>query len=131
EFIPVIDWTDPDEERVIHVEGYLVASQSLDGLSGSPVFVRPEIDLNFSKLMQGPEVAERDICGLFTQIELLGLWQGSWTAPPDEVMAAGHKLASGGVTVPVGTGIIVPFGKIIEVLEMEEVKRARERFYRR
>jgi len=129
ELIPVIDWTDPDEERVVRVEGYLVASQSLDGLSGSPVFVRPEIDLSFAKLMQGPEVAEKNICGPYTQIELLGLWQGSWTAPPDEFMAADHKFASGGVTVPVGTGIIVSFGKIIELLEMDEVKRARQRFY--
>lgn len=51
ERIPVTDWTDPDGRRRILVEGYLVKSQSLNGLSGSPVFVRPEIGLNFGKLL--------------------------------------------------------------------------------
>jgi hypothetical protein len=125
EKIPVIDWTDPNGERIIHVEAYLVAAQSLDGMSGSPVFVRPEVDLNFSKSMVGPEIAEKAICGPHTQIQLLGLWQGSWTARPDEIMAANH---GDEITVPVGTGIVVPYQKIVEVLEMEEAKEARNLF---
>jgi hypothetical protein len=123
ERIPVIDWTDPDKQRIINVEGYLIAAQSLDGLSGSPVFVRPEVDLNLSKVMVGPEIAEKKICGPHIQIQLLGLWQGSWTARPDEIMAANH---GDEITVPVGTGIVVPYQKIAEVLEMDEAKEARK-----
>jgi hypothetical protein len=125
EKIPVIDWTDPKEERIIYVEGYLVAAQSLDGLSGSPVFVRPEAKMNFSKVLEGPQVTEKDILGAFAQVELLGLWQGSWTAKPDEIRAASQK-SGNEITVPVGTGIVVPYSKIIEVLEMDETKRARD-----
>jgi hypothetical protein len=44
----VVDWTDPDQKRRIFVEAYLVESQSLSGLSGSPVFVRPEVSLDSS-----------------------------------------------------------------------------------
>jgi hypothetical protein len=126
EKIPVVDWTDPDQERIIYVEGYLVAAQSLDGLSGSPVFVRPEANINFGRVLQGPLVAEKDICAPFTQVELLGLWQGSWTAKPDEIRAASQGTDQ--ITVPVGTGIVVPYTKIIETLEMEEVRQARKWF---
>ena len=48
ERIPVVDWTDPKGEKRLFVDGYLIESQSLDGLSGSPVFVRPELNLDFS-----------------------------------------------------------------------------------
>src|SRR3954464_11423517 len=33
ERVPVVDWTDPDRRRRLHVEGYLVEAQSLAGLS--------------------------------------------------------------------------------------------------
>ncbi|MGO9397414.1 MAG: hypothetical protein ACLP19_06140 [Xanthobacteraceae bacterium] len=127
EKIPVVDWTDPNKERIIYVEGYLIAAQSLDGLSGSPVFVRPESNINFAKILTGPGVAEKDVCGLFTQVELLGIWQGSWTAKPDEIRAASQEIGDS-ITVPVGTGIVVPYSKLIEVLEMDEAKAGRQWF---
>src|SRR5271165_6654885 len=82
ELIPVADWTDSKGERVIYVEGFLVATQSLDGLSGSPVFVRPEADLDFRHIMQSPDpnLSETLICGPHTEVHLLGLWQSSWKA---------------------------------------------------
>src|SRR5260370_4788487 len=46
EKIPVVDWTDPDQKRQIFVEGYLVESLSLKGLSGSPVFVSTEVSID-------------------------------------------------------------------------------------
>src|SRR5438105_490758 len=64
-------------------------------------------------------------------VRLLGLWQSSWDAPPDEVMA----IQSGqGVRVPVGMGVVVPAQKIEETLiqlkdfrDMIKAKRERER----
>jgi hypothetical protein len=48
EKIPVKDWRDPEKKRLIFVEGYLVETHSLSGLSGSPVFVRPEYPMDIS-----------------------------------------------------------------------------------
>ena len=43
ENIPVQDWDDPNRKRTRYVDGYLIEAQSLGGLSGSPVFVRPSM----------------------------------------------------------------------------------------
>lgn len=53
---------------------------------------------------------------------MLGVWQGAWEAPPDEVLAA---QAGEDVKVPVGIGIVVPFQRIIETLDMPEAKSQR------
>jgi hypothetical protein len=46
ERIPVRDWRARD--RVIQVEGYLVETQSLQGLSGASVFARPSVPMSLS-----------------------------------------------------------------------------------
>jgi hypothetical protein len=115
EKIPVRDWLAPrNVKRTRYVEGYLVEAQSLSGLSGSPVWVRPDYE------MPGPPKTRAGARGVI----LLGLWQGAWDAPPDEVMAAEHGKE---VRVPVGMGIVVPAHRILEVLEMPIVKAAREK----
>ena len=128
ERIPVVDWTDLDGERRLFVDGYLVESQSLDGLSGSPVFVRPELGLDFSKQMiPNPDNPMPDIkpkiSAVRDVVKLLGLWQGSWDAPPDEVLAV---QTGDDVRVSVGMGIVVPYERIIEVLEMPKAKAHRD-----
>lgn len=128
ERIPVVDWTDPTEQRRLLVEGYLIEAQSLDGLSGSPVFVRPEINLNFTNILvpdprrnKMPEMPPQ-ITATADRIRLLGLWQGAWDAPPDQVLA----IQTGeDVRVPVGMGIVVPYERIIEVFDMPEAKAQR------
>jgi hypothetical protein len=57
-----------------HIEGYLVELQNLKGLSGSPVFVRPTVDMEGLQDETGAGVI-----GLVTtaQVLLLGIWQGS------------------------------------------------------
>lgn len=124
EKIPVVDWTDPDEQRIIGVDAFLVASQSLDGLSGSPVFVRPEINLNFPGI-QNASVDTTDLAGPYADVRLLGVWQGSWRARPDQVMAA---QAGDDVMVPTGVGIVVSCQKIIDLLETDEMQKARAGF---
>jgi hypothetical protein len=128
ERIPVVDWTDPAEQRRLFVEGYLVEAQSLDGLSGSPVFVRPEIGLDFSKHMiphpqqnKMPNLPPK-ITAAAERFRLLGLWQGAWDAPPDQVLAG---QTGEDVRVSLGVGIVVPYERILEVLEMPEAKTQR------
>lgn len=134
EKIPILDWTDPDRKRRIFVEGYLVESQSLSGLSGSPVFVRPEHNLDFKGVLNvAPEdKSVRDgegllFAGLKAQLRLLGIWQGSWEAPPDEVRAVQQGIAAN-VKIGVGMGVVVPCQKLIELLESPPVKQQRENF---
>jgi len=127
EKIPVKNWK--DGEKTIFCDGYLVETHSLDGLSGSPVFVRPTMPFaSTAPGMQLPSNAPREflrkITGVGARFEplLLGLWQGSWDAPPDEIVA----IQSGkGVRVSVGMGIVVPAERIIELLEQDEMKKAR------
>ncbi len=128
ESIPVVDWTDPTEQGRLFVKGYLVEAQSLDGLSGSPVFVRPEFNIDLSKnLIPDPRRNRMpEMPPIFSVValrfRLLGLWQGAWDAPPDQVLA----IQTGeDVRVSVGMGIVVPYERILEVLDMPEAKAQR------
>jgi hypothetical protein len=129
EKVPIRDWTDPEPDpkkrRRIFVEAYLVEAQSVAGLSGSPVFVRLEENVNFGAALKRPDGSNSELLAIpRAQLRLLGLWQGAWEAPPDEVKAA----QSGTVLVPVGMGVVVPCAKIIELLDRKDVKEQREKF---
>ncbi len=118
ERIPVRDWDQTSEEGVKRVEGYLVQSESIQGLSGAPVFFRHVMTVQF------PTPGGRKTA-LVTDhdLGLLGVWQGAWDASPDEVRATslGHD-----VRVPVGMGVVVPASKLSEVLVMDAMKKDRE-----
>ena len=119
ERVKVQDWNDPSGRKRRSIEAYLVEAQSLQGLSGSPVFVRPAFDVDFERMFEGTD--NRTML-LRTTLFLLGVWQGAWDAKPDEVLAVeqGHELR-----VPVGMGVVVPVTKLVELLEGEELKRLR------
>ena len=139
ERVPVIDWTDPDGQRTISVEGYLVELQSLRGLSGAPVFVRPEMNIRFGDAFGRDKPILRDgdpnpaqflpsIAATRDAVRLLGLWQGAWEARPDQVLGLEKKkTADEDIRVPVGMGIVVPYQKILEVLDMPELKDQRSK----
>ncbi len=125
EKIPVRDWR--DKTKTLHIEGYLVETQAMQGLSGSPVFVRPttRFDLrplitpNFQPDPRQPIPGNHFMAVVpVERVFLLGLWSGSWDAPPDEVLAvqAGQQNR-----VPVGMGIVVSAQKIKETLDQEEL----------
>ncbi len=105
----------PSGEGTIHVNGYLVEAQTLDGLSGSPVFV----DQTWRLKIKEDQVAKVD-----TWTSLLGVWQAAWDAPPDEVRAA--EMRRKDVKVPVGMGIVVPAPRITELLELPNLVRMRQ-----
>jgi hypothetical protein len=125
EKIPVTDWR--DKRNTIYVEGYLLETHARPGLSGSPVFVRRT--LNFSSLpgnlIMDPRFSGgKDflVSAPQTMFHLLGLWQSSWDAPPDDVVA----ITTGrSVRVPVGMGIAAPAYKIKETLETAELMEMR------
>ena len=116
---PVQDWQ--NEANTIYVEGYLVEKHGLPGLSGSPVFVRPSIGFGRLVLSSG----EKTFAVLAQEnVFLLGMWQGSWDAPPDAIMAAEQR-HSGSVRIAVGFGVVVPAYKIGELLETEALRAQR------
>ncbi len=125
EKIPVEDWDKPGGTK--YIEGYLVGSQSLDGLSGSPVFTRPTTDINLPCLKS----PEDDIVGerfSVSDVFLIGIWQGAWTAPPDKVLAAEIEKEKR-VRVPLGMGVVVPITKLLELLESPKMQKKRADFY--
>lgn len=124
EKIPVRDWLDGDARKRRHVVGYLVETQALKGLSGSPVFVRSTLSLNNISMQDGSTrqalLARRDL-------RLLGVWQSSWDAPPDEVQAI--ERGEDRVRVPVGMGVVVPTSKLIEILDRQDLKAMRAKLH--
>ena len=125
EKIPTLDWRDVSQRTVIHAEGFLVESQSLSGLSGSPVFTRSETMFDPSSLHltvpPSRPLESRKVLWPRVQLRLLGLWAGSWTLPPDQVKAIQSK-SSAGSQVPLGMGVVVPCFKIVELLDLPHVK---------
>ena len=107
ELIPV---RQPDGS--IHkVKGYLVQTSSLDGLSGSPVFVR-------RTALLPPQDGIAPVAAGDTA--LLGVWVAAWNGPPDPTA----KIPKGGL-VPVGFGVVVPAERVVETVD-EALKKFRK-----
>jgi hypothetical protein len=118
--IPVRDCLNLSSAETRHMHGFLVELSNLQGLSGSPVFVRTTINHKDVSLPNGATVT----CKWPLQmVHLLGVWQGSWDAPPDEVLAVEQRRP---VRVPVGMGIVVPAERILELLESPDLQAVRD-----
>ena len=123
EKIPVRDWEDPFQKKTRFIHGFLIETSSLSGLSGSPVFVRASLQLE----MEGKILGDGDKwSGVLPRNRalLMGLWQGSWDAPPDEIMAAEIQR---GARVPIGIGVVIPIDKVMEVLDLPNLKLRRQK----
>lgn len=107
ELIPV---RQPDDS-IHRVKGYLVQTNSLDGLSGAPVFVRRTALLPFQNEMV--PVAAGDAA-------LLGVWIAAWPGRPRPKVGAPK-----GSLVPVGFGVVVPAERIVETVD-EALKKSRK-----
>ena len=101
-------------DEVIHVNGYLVEAQAIAGASGAPVFVRRSLRVPG---LQNPHLT-------YSPVFLLGVWVGSWKAPPDETLARARAI-EGRVEVPVGMGIVMPADRILEILNYDELAEGR------
>lgn len=124
EKVPFSDRTGSGNTR--HVEAYLVESQSLSGLSGAPVFVRPSLYWALDpRVISERKSKDRSYVQVPRQdLFLLGIWQGAWDAPADQVIAADR---GGDVRVPLGIGVVVPTFKLVELLNIPELATAREK----
>lgn len=104
-------------------EVYLIEARSLGGLSGSPVFVHLGAVRNEGGALKLSAQSE----GVFF---LLGLMHGHWNISPvtqsefDSMIVGSNESEK---TVNMGIGIVVPGSKILEVLEMPEVKEYRDK----
>jgi hypothetical protein len=94
----------------IEAEAYLVEAQTLDGLSGSPVFTKESLVLKDLGTHHGEHPHT------YGALVLLGLYVGSWDGYPGEILASDKGLRSDKIRVPVGMGVVVPVQKIIEVI---------------
>lgn len=124
ERIPVIDRATGKISKVL---GYLVEAQTLEGLSGSPAFVRDIVRVP-QDLPSGFEtVSHRLTAEAYGEISLLGIYQGSWDGRPGEILAADRNLNDDKFRVPIGMGIVIPAAKIFEVLDMPKLKKMRKK----
>lgn len=103
---------------LVHSDLYLVEAQTLDGLSGSPVFVHQFIDLPIA--VNTPQGCYPKAFGVE---KLLGLYTGSWDGEPGVILAADRNFR-GGARVPVGIGTVVAVEKIIEIIQGDPVLKA-------
>ena len=127
ELIPVKDWRDPSGKKSIMSDAYLVQSPSLSGLSGAPVFVRPSNQLVRQELVDAnPHLhpAEMGDAVASWHLQLIGMWQGAWDAPPGEVLTAEH---GNNTRVPVGMGVVLPIDYVHSTLESEELVAMRKK----
>jgi hypothetical protein len=123
--IPINDWRDPDGQRTIMTDAYLVQSQSLGGLSGAPVFVRVSNHMVRKELIEynpGVPIDEMGDAVAMWHLHLIGIWQGSWDAPPGDVLGVEHGKS---IRVPVGMGVVIPVDYVHRILENDELKAMR------
>lgn len=113
ELIPVEDWRDP--KKTVEVEAYLVEMTNLEGLSGAPVFVRPEVHVSDITYEDG---STREAQISQARLYLMGVWQGSWTAPHDRTMTR----------YPLGMGVVTPITKVVEILNSPKMEEAMKRY---
>ena len=105
--------------EIVEAESYLVEAQTLDGLSGSPVFIHRIVGLD-----------EKGQTGIIAAAKLFGVYQGSWDREPGRILAEDRNL-KGGERVPVGMGIVVPIHRALELIEEnEQMKKLRDDYKR-
>jgi hypothetical protein len=115
EKIPIEDRT--TGEKVLS-ESYLVEAQTLEGLSGSPVFIQEYVNWKAKGIRQG---IESDISiNAFGQLRFLGVYQGAWDGQPGTILANDRNLR-GGHRVPLGMGLVTPIEKVVELIERNSI----------
>ncbi|MGE5562087.1 MAG: hypothetical protein ACM3ZV_02125 [Bacillota bacterium] len=99
---------------VTEMEAYLVEMTNLDGLSGAPVFVRPELPVSIT--LENDTIHRAHLNKAYTYI--LGVWVASWTATPPSGLGVN----------PVGMGVVTPIEKVLDILNSKEAWLARSEF---
>lgn len=105
-----------------YADVYLIEARSIGGLSGSPVFVRPTLNLPIPPQPSGV----KNLFAVGHGCTLLGLMHGHWDIRESEMNKAffTHDSKRG---VNLGIGIVVPAIKIYETLYQPELVAMRKR----
>ncbi|MBZ0138897.1 MAG: serine protease [Pseudorhodoplanes sp.] len=106
ERVPIRDRTTGE---IVESEVFLIEAQTLDGLSGSPVFMHEVVNL------EGMRSDTGYVPKAYGGVRFLGLYTGSWDGEPGAILAADRNL-KGAKRIPVGMGTVVPALKLIELL---------------
>jgi Trypsin-like peptidase domain len=93
----------------IKTVAHLVEAQTLDGLSGSPVFVQGFVHFSFLSL---PDKTHPVAYG---SQKLFGIYQGSWESEPGVILAEDRGFG-GEIRVPVGVGLVTPAEELISLI---------------
>lgn len=118
ELIPI---RDRSTNEIVESEVFLIEAQTLDGLSGSPVFLHEMLNLELWENIKPMPKA-------YGGVRLLGLYTGSWDGEPGKILEADRNL-KGGTRVPVGMGTVVPATKIVELLrDHPKMKKDRQEY---
>lgn len=121
ERIPIRDRT---TNEIVEAEVYLVEAQTLDGLSGSPVFLHEIIDLQQINLELRPQVyTHPKAIGI---VKLLGIYTGSWDGEPGKILAADRNF-HGKTRVPIGMGTVVPIDKVGELIRNHPIMKKKNK----
>jgi hypothetical protein len=97
-------------------DAYLVEARSTQGLSGSPVFVH-----------LGPTRGSAEGMSMGSdRFYLMGLMHGHWDAPPSELEPAGDAWDVEAERLNVGIAQVVPFRKIVDVLNQTDLFQQRQ-----
>lgn len=108
-------------KKPMDVEDYLIEAQTLEGSSGSLVFVQEPVGVVL------PDITTRDKfpAKAYGDVSILGVYSGSWDGVAESILS-GDRVLPDGTRVPVGMGLVVPGERILELL-MDHPKLKKER----
>jgi hypothetical protein len=117
-----IEITDRITGDKIQVESHLVEAQTLEGLSGSPVFVQEYVAWRAQATRSA--VTSDIAMAAFGTVKLFGVYQGAWDGEPGKILQADRNLKSNN-RIPVGMGLVVPIERLRELIEQNETLKQR------
>ncbi|MGQ0486481.1 MAG: hypothetical protein ACT4SY_14160 [Hyphomicrobiales bacterium] len=113
--VPVEDWDDSNRTKRVHA--FLIEGNGIEGMSGSPVFVRKPGTLAFVNNPKEPNKVETaQLIG--NDLMLLGVWSNSFAGLATRMLSGG---AFNKAMIPVGVGVVVPSSKLLEIFESKEM----------
>lgn len=114
---------EPVKTKLGYMEAYLVEARSINGLSGSPVFVRPES--NYARNIKTDD--PYTLGHLDAQVGsfwLLGLMHGHWDVDASDIDMIRPDRASA-EAINAGIGVVVPAQKILEAIKQPKLEKMR------
>ena len=105
------------------IVAHLVEVQTLDGLSGSPVFVQ-----GFVHFPQYVLPTDKTHPSAFGSSKLFGIYHGSWDGEPGTILAKDRDLGGNrNIRVPIGMGIVTPAEELITLIQNHPVLKKKRR----